>query len=48
MDEIVIKFMIGDADIDAQWDTYLQTMDSLGANEMIDIYAAAYERYQNK
>jgi len=48
MDEIVIKFMIGDADIDAQWDTYLDTMDSLGANEMIDIYAAAYERYQNK
>ena len=48
MDEIVIKFMIGDADIDAEWDTYLSTMESLGVNDMIDIYAAAYERYLNK
>lgn len=48
MDEVIIKFMIGDMDIDAEWDSYLETMESLGVNEMIDIYEAAYERYQDK
>lgn len=48
MDEIIIQFMIGDADIDAHWDTYLETMESLGVNDMIEIYDAAYTRYRNK
>jgi putative aldouronate transport system substrate-binding protein len=48
MDEVIIKFIIGDMDIDAEWDTYLQTMESLGVQDMIDTYNAAYTRYQNK
>lgn len=48
MSEVIIKFMIGDMDIDAEWDRYIATMESLGVNDMIAIYQDAYERYQNK
>lgn len=49
LDEVLIKFIIGDMDIhdDAVWAEYLSTLDSLGVQTMIDIYAAALERYQN-
>lgn len=48
LDETLIKFVIGDLDVDdnAVWQEYLDTMDSLGAGTMIEIYEAALERYQ--
>ena len=48
MDEVIIKLMIGDMDVEAEWDNYIASLESLGVNEMIEIYEAAYERYQNK
>lgn len=48
LDETLIKFVIGDLDVDddAVWQEYLDTMDSLGSGTMIEIYEAALERYQ--
>ena len=47
MDETITKLIIGDMDIndDAVWDEYVSTMNSLGADEMIEIYQAAYDRF---
>ena len=47
MDETVTKLEIGDLDVydDAVWQEYLDTMDSLGAGRMLEIYRAAYDRY---
>ena len=39
------KFITGEADVQAEWDTYIQTLKSLGMDEMISIYQAALERY---
>lgn len=48
LDETLIKFVIGDLDVDDDtvWQEYLDTMDSLGSGTMIEIYEAALERYQ--
>ena len=48
-DEMLTKMIIGDADVfdDAVWQEYLDTMDSLGAGKMLEIYRAAYDRFQN-
>ena len=47
MDEVLIKFIIGDLDIDddAVWEDYLSKMEGLGVNTMIEIYEAALDRY---
>ena len=33
--------------IDAEWDAYLQKLEQMHVQEYIEIYKAAYERYQN-
>ena len=47
LDETLIKFIIGDLDIndDAVWEGYLADLDSLGLGDMIDVYSAALERF---
>lgn len=47
MDEALVKFIIGDLDIDddAVWEDYLAKMEGLGVNTMIEIYEAALDRY---
>ena len=47
LDENVAKFIIGDLDVndDAVWQNYLDDLESLGVNTMIEIYSAALERY---
>lgn len=39
------EFIIGTQDIDANWDTFLQTLDSMGLQELLAIEQAAYDRY---
>ena len=48
MSEQVIRFMLGEADIDAEWDEYVSHMESLGCNDMVEIYETAYARFLNK
>lgn len=39
------KFITGEGDVQAEWDSYIETLKSLGIEEMISIYQAALERY---
>lgn len=39
------EFIIGTQDIDANWDTFLKTMDDMGLQELLQIEQAAYDRY---
>lgn len=42
LDEAITKFMIGEWDVDTQWDEYIKTMESLGVNEYIDLFSGYY------
>lgn len=44
-DEMRIKFMTGTADIETEYDAYLEQMDELGLQEVLECYKAAYARY---
>lgn len=39
------KFITGEADVEAEWDNYISTLQSLGMDEMISIYQTALDRY---
>lgn len=43
-DEMVLKFIIGTEPL-ASWDTYVQTLYSMGLQEALDVTQAAYDRY---
>ena len=43
--EQVGKFLIGESDIDENWDTFVETIDSMGIDVVIDAYTSAGERY---
>ena len=43
--EMVDQFIIGAVDIDAEWENYVDTMNSLGVQDSVEIYQAAYDRY---
>ncbi len=43
--EQVGKFLIGEADIDADWDSFVETVESMGIDEVVDAYTTAGERY---
>ena len=49
LSEVVAKFIIGDMDPgdDTVWQDYLDKMDALGVQDMIEGYSAALERYKN-
>ena len=36
--------MTGAKDIDAEWDSYLNTMDKAGLSTLLDVYQTAYDR----
>ena len=42
---MVDQFIIGAVDIDAEWENYVDTMNSLGVQDSVEIYQAAYDRY---
>lgn len=47
-EEMRLKFITGQADIDAEWDTYCAQLESLGFYELMEIDQAAVDRYMAK
>lgn len=45
-DEYRDQFIVGDKDIDADWDEYLDALNRSGLDEVIEVYQAAFERYE--
>ena len=44
--EMSAKFITGEADIDAEWETFVDTLYDMGLQEAIDIYQNALDAYQ--
>jgi putative aldouronate transport system substrate-binding protein len=42
-DEMLTRFITGDADIETEWDAYLETLNSQGLPRLLEIYQAAYD-----
>ena len=47
-EEMRLKFITGQADIDATWDEYCNTLKEMGIEELWEIESAAIDRYNNK
>ncbi len=47
-EESVARFITGEMDIEADWETFVSTIESLGVQTCIDIYQAAYDRYTQR
>lgn len=45
MNEMKSKFISGVADIDAEWDTYCNTLKKMGIEDVLKVYQAAYDRW---
>lgn len=43
-EEMMVKFLIGTADIETEWDSYVEKLDQLGRQELVEAVSAAYER----
>lgn len=43
--QMFAAFITGDADIEAQWDSYVSDLERMGLQEVLDCYDAAYARY---
>ncbi|MDO5416213.1 MAG: extracellular solute-binding protein [Lachnospiraceae bacterium] len=48
VDEMSSKFILGTADVDAEYDKFVQTLDQLGLQRALEIQNGAYERYMNR
>ena len=46
MESTFAKFMTGEWTVEANWDQYIKDLESIGALDLVDIYQAAYDRYQ--
>ena len=44
-DPCIPKFIMGDMDIDTEWDSYIETLNSMGIEECIAIEQIAYDAY---
>ena len=43
--EMCIKFITGEADIETEFDSYIDTLNSLGLTQMQEVYSASYARF---
>ena len=43
--EQVGKFLIGEEDLDENWDSFVETVESMGIDQVVDAYTSAGERY---
>lgn len=43
VDEMFVNFVIGNANVDAEWDNYLATLNSLGLPRLVEIFQEAYD-----
>lgn len=48
MSEMEQKWILGDGDVDAEFDTYMSKMKAMGMDECIAAYQSAYDRYMSK
>ena len=44
-DERVLKFVVGDLNLESDWDAYVWDMETQGLNQCLETYQAAYDRY---
>lgn len=44
--EMTLKFITGTADVETEWDAYVDEIEAMGIEKVIDCYQAAYERYE--
>lgn len=47
-EECRLKFIVGDMDIDKEWDSYVEAVENMGLDELMEIYQGAYDRYMAK
>lgn len=45
VDEMQAKFITGVADIETEWDKYVATCEQMGLNEVLEVYQASYDRW---
>ena len=43
VDEMFARFITGDADIDADWNKYIEELKQMGLDRMLEIMQEAYE-----
>lgn len=43
VDEMIARFVIGDADLDGEWDGYVQQLDAMNLARYLEIYQKAYD-----
>lgn len=48
VDEMESKMILGELDVDATWDTYLEGLNQRGIEDALEIQQAAYDRYMAK
>jgi len=46
--EMVVRFMTGDTDVESEWDNYLKTIDSLGKELVLEQAQIAYDVYYGR
>jgi len=46
IDDMQLKFITGDADIEEEWDNYIAILEKYRVDSFIEIYQSAYDRYQ--
>ena len=44
-DEWILGFIVGNRDIETQWDEYISILESLHIQDVIDCYQSALDRY---
>ena len=45
VDQMMVKFISGDAKIDSEWDNYVNTLKKMGVEEYVKLYQQAYDIY---
>lgn len=44
VEECTAKFLIGDMDIDKDWDTYINELEKIGYKTVVEVYQTSYDR----
>lgn len=44
--QMYTAFLTGDADVEAQWDEYIQNLNQMGLEDLLDCYDSALQRYK--
>lgn len=47
-DEMRLKFVLGEADIETEWDAYVADIEAMKVADVLENYKTSYERWQNR